>query len=125
MSMHSEMSIIMDDFMDDLSFKDDKDNLIENDSDKSYYIGKGEFILKQLREDKKNYPENYFHFLNSFLREFKDLSEDKKKILKEVMCLKEEVKIVEKKVVNNSTKNNNKKPKLNMGKNNNFNYDDY
>ena len=41
------------------------------------------------------------------------------------MCLKEEVKIVEKKVVNNSTKNNNKKPKLNMGKNNNFNYDDY
>lgn len=122
MAMHSEMSIIMEDFMDDLTFKDDENNLIESNSDKSYYIGKGEFILKQLRRDKKNYPENYFHFLSSFLRDFKDLPQDKQKILKETMCIQDTVKVVEKKVVVNQNKKNNK-PKLNMS--NNFNYDDY
>ena len=119
--MHSEMSIIMEDFMDDLTFKDDQNNLIESNSEKSYYIGKGEFILKQLREDKKNYPENYFNFLSSFLRDYKDLPQDKQKILKEIMCIQDTVKIVEKKVVVNQNKKNTK-PKLNMG---NMNYDDY
>jgi hypothetical protein len=121
MAMNSEMSIIMEDFMDDLTFKDDENNLIESNSDKSYYIGKGEFILKQLRGDKKNYPDNYFHFLSSFLRDFKDLPQDKQKILKETMCIQDIVKVVEKKVIVNQ-KNKNNKPKLNMG---NMKYDDY
>ena len=88
-------SIIMEDFMDDLTFKDDENNLIESNSDKSYYIGKGEFILKQLRGDKKNYVMKII-FISSFLRDFKDLPQDKQKILKETMCIQDTVKVVEK-----------------------------
>jgi hypothetical protein len=124
MSLNSEMNIIMDDFMDDLTFKDDDDSKIEQGCDKSYYIGRGEFISKQLREDKLNYPDNYFHFLSSFLRDFKDLPEDKKIFLKETMCIEEKVKIVEKKVIVNQKTKNNNTPTLNMG-HSKLSYDDY
>ena len=60
--MESEMDIIMDDFVDHLSFDNDEDSKIAEGEDKNYYIAKGEFILKQL-DDK----DNYFHFLSSIL----------------------------------------------------------
>ena len=129
MSMVTEMGIIMEDFSDDIVFDDNDDNMIDQDKDKSYYIGRGEFILKQLQGDKKKYPENYFHFLSSFLKDFKDLPEDKKIFLKETMGIEDKVKVKEPLVVKGKNKkdnNKNNKPKLNMGNSaNKHNYDDY
>lgn len=119
--MDTEMDIIIDDFMDDLVFSREEEEKIEKNKEKQYYIGKGEYMLKQLREDKRNYEDNYFHFLSSILKDFNCLTEDKKSFLKETMCIQDTVKVVEKKVVVNQNKKNNK-PKLNMG---NMKYDDY
>ena len=127
MSMVTEMGIIMDDFAGDLSFEYDDDNMVDKDQDKSYYVGRGGFILKQLQDDKEKYPENYFHFLSSFLKDFKNLPEDKKIFLKETMCIEDKVKVIEKEPFVLVKKNKNKtKPKLNMGYSaNRHNYDDY
>ena len=125
MSMVTEMGIIMDDFVGDLSFDGNDDDMIDQDRDKSYYIGKGGFILKQLQGDKEKYPENYFHFLSSFLKDFKNLPEDKKIFLKETMGIEDKVKIIEKEPFVVVKKNNKTKPKLNMGSANKNNYDDY
>ena len=113
------MDIIMDDFVDHLSFDNDEDSKIEEGEDKNYYIAKGEYILKQL-DDK----DNYFHFLSSILKKFKDLPEDKKIFLKETMCIEDKVKIVEKKIIVQPKKTN-QKPKLNGYSANRHNYDDY
>jgi len=126
MSMVTEMGIIMDDFAGDLSFEYDDDNMINQGQDKSYYVGRGGFILKQLQDDKEKYPENYFHFLSSFLKDFKDLPEDKKIFLKETMGIEDKVKVKRPLVVKGKKDNKNNKPKLNMGNSaNKHNYDDY
>ena len=117
--MDSEMDIIMDDFVDHLSFDNDEDSKIAEGEDKNYYIAKGEFILKQL-DDK----DNYFHFLSSILKKFKDLPEDKKIFLKETMCIEDKVKIVEKKIIVQPKKTN-QKPKINGYSANKHHYDDY
>ena len=118
--MESEMDIIMDDFVDHLSFDNDEDSKIEEGiEDKNYYIAKGEYILKQL-DDK----DNYFYFLSSILKKFKDLPEDKKIFLKETMFIEDKVKIVEKKIIVQPKKTN-QKPKLNGYSANRHNCDDY
>ena len=118
--MESEMDIIMDDFVDHLSFDNDEDSKIEEGiEDKYYYIAKGEYILKQL-DDK----DNYFYFLSSILKKFKDLPEDKKIFLRETMFIEDKVKIVEKKIIVQPKKTN-QKPKLNGYSANRHNYDDY
>ena len=117
--MDSEMDIIMDDFIDHLSFNKDEDSKITEGEDKNYYIAKGEFILKQLND-----KDNYFHFLSSILKNFKDLSEDKKVFLKQIMCIEDKVKIVEKKIIVQPKKTN-QKPKLNGYSANRHYYDDY
>ena len=113
------MDIIMDDFVDHLSFNKDEDSKIAEGEDKNYYIAKGEFILKQLND-----KDNYFHFLSSILKNFKDLPEDKKVFLKQTMCIEDKVKIVEKKIIVQPKKKN-QKPKLNSYSANRHHYDDY
>jgi hypothetical protein len=117
MSKDAEMKLIIDDFMDDISFNNEGESNIKKNKEKSYYIGKGIFILNQLQEDTDNFNDNYFNFLSSILKDFKGLSGDNQKSLKEIMCIEDKIKIVEKKVFVQEKKKN-KKPKLN-------NYDDY
>jgi hypothetical protein len=117
MSTHAEMELIMEDFMGDISFVNEDENNIETNKEKSYYIGKGIFILNQLQEDTDNFNDNYFNFLSSILKDFKGLSFDKQQSLKEIMCIEDKIKIVEKRVIIQEKKKD-KKPKIN-------NYDDY
>ena len=108
--MESEMDLILNDFEDHLTFNKDDD--IEKNKDKNYYLAKGEYLLKQLEN-----KENYFHFLSSILKNFKYLSEDKKIFLKETMCIQDQIKIVEKEKIIYKEKKI-KKQKIN-------NYEDY
>jgi len=87
------------------------DSIMNNDEPKEYYIGKAEFILKQLND-----TGNYYEFLKIILKKYNTLNENQKKELIELMNIPKREKIVEKvKIVYKENKS--KKPKIN-------NYDD-
>lgn len=89
------------------------DDIIEEDKEDSYYIGKAENILKQMPNN-----DNYFHFLITMLKRYHDLDTDKKEIINNMILIQEiptEMPKVKAKV---NTSKKNKKPKLNT-------YDDY
>ena len=87
------------------------DSIMNKDEPKEYYIGKAEFILKQLDNDI-----NYFEFLKTIMKKYHTLDQLKKNEIIEFMNIPERVKIVEK--VKTVYKEKKSKPKLN-------NYDDY
>jgi len=105
------MDLILNDFEDHLTFNKDDD--IEKNKDKNYYLAKGEYILKQLEN-----KEHYFYFLSSVLKNFKNLSEDKKIFLKETISIQHQNKIIEKQKIIYKEKKISKPKKLNV-------YDDY
>ena len=83
---------------------------MNNDEPKEYYIGKAEFILKQLNDT------NYYEFLKVIMKNYHTLNDNQKNELIEFMNIPEKVKIVEK--VKTVYKEKKTKPKIN-------NYDDY
>ena len=88
-----------------------QDSILNNDEPKEYYIGKAEFILKQLDDNI-----NYFEFLKIFMKKYHTLTDSQKKELILFMNIPEREKIVIKeKIVYREKKS---KPKIN-------NYDDY
>ncbi len=88
-----------------------QDSILNNDEPKEYYIGKAEFILKQLDDNI-----NYFEFLKIFMKKYHTLTDSQKKELILFMNIPEREKIVIKeKIVYREKKT---KPKIN-------NYDDY
>ena len=87
------------------------DIIMNKDEPKEYYIGKAEFILKQLDNDS-----NYYEFLKVIMKNYHSLDQNKKDEIIEFMNIPERVKIVEK--VKTVYKEKKSKPKLN-------NYDDY
>ena len=88
-----------------------QDSIMNNDEPKEYYIGKAEFILKQLNDNI-----NYFEFLKVMMKKYHELNDNQKKELIEFMNIPEREKIVEKvKIVYKEKKS---KPKIN-------DYDDY
>ena len=87
------------------------DAIMDTDEPKEYYIGKAEFILKQLNDN------NYYEFLKVILKKYHELEQTNKDEIIEFMNIPEKVKIVEKtKIVYKEKKTS--KSKLN-------NYDDY
>jgi len=87
-----------------------QDSIMNNDEPKEYYIGKAEFILKQLNDI------NYFEFLKVMMKKYHELNDNQKQELIEFMNIPEKIKIVEKvKIVYKEKKS---KPKIN-------DYDDY
>ena len=87
------------------------DSIMNKDEPKEYYIGKAEFILKQLDNDI-----NYFEFLKVIMKKYHTLDQTKKNEIIEFMNIPEKIKIVEK--VKTVYKEKQSKPKIN-------NYDDY
>ena len=87
------------------------DIIMNKDEPKEYYIGKAEFILKQLNDNI-----NYFEFLKVILKKYHELNDNQKTELIEFMNIPEREKIIVKeKIVYREKKS---KPKIN-------NYDDY
>lgn len=87
------------------------DSIINKNEPKEYYIGKAEFILKQLDDNI-----NYFEFLKVIMKKYHELNDNQKKELILFMNIPEREKIVIKeKIVYREKKS---KPKIN-------NYDDY
>lgn len=87
------------------------DMIMNNEEPKEYYIGKAEFVLKQLDDNI-----NYFEFLKVILKKYHNLNDNQKAELIEFMNIPEREKIVVKeKIVYREKKS---KPKIN-------NYDDY
>tara|TARA_B110000285_G_scaffold145727_1_gene162708 strand:+ start:2655 stop:2984 length:330 start_codon:yes stop_codon:yes gene_type:complete len=105
MSTISDLEIITDMFCDDTIY-DGEDEILEQ-KPKAYYHGKAIYIKKQLSKD------NYFHFLESFLTDFKELNEQQKGQLKEIMNIQPEI-IIKEKVVNVVKTKKNNKPKVNV-----------
>lgn len=87
-----------------------QDSILDDDEPKEYYIGKAEFILKQLNDT------NYYVFLKVIMKNYHTLNDNQKNELIEFMNIPEKVKIVEK--VKTVYKEKKSKPKIN-------NYDDY
>lgn len=87
-----------------------QDSILNDDEPKEYYIGKAEFILKQLNDT------NYYVFLKVIMKNYHTLNDNQKNELIEFMNIPEKVKIVEK--VKTVYKEKKSKPKIN-------NYDDY
>ena len=87
-----------------------QDSIMNNDEPKEYYIGKAEFILKQLNDT------NYYEFLKVIMKNYHTLNDNQKNELIEFMNIPEKIKIIEKvKIVYKEKKS---KPKIN-------NCDDY
>lgn len=87
------------------------DIIMNKDEPKEYYIGKAEFVLKQLNDNI-----NYFEFLKVIFKKYHELNDNQKSELIEFMNIPEREKIVVKeKIVYREKKS---KPKIN-------NYDDY
>ena len=83
-----------------------QDSILNNDEPKEYYIGKAEFILKQLDDNI-----NYFEFLKVFMKKYHTLTDPQKKELIEFMNIPEKEKIIIKeKIVYKEKKS---KPKIN------------
>jgi len=89
------------------------DDIIEEDKENSYYIGKAENILKQMPNN-----DNYFHFLITMLKRYHNLDTDKKEIINNMILIQEIPTEMPKVKAMVKTSKKNKKPKLN-------NYDDY
>ena len=53
-----------------------QDSIMDNDEPKEYYIGKAEFILKQLDNNI-----NYFEFLKVMMKKYHELNDKQKKEL--------------------------------------------
>ena len=87
------------------------DAIMNVDEPKEYYIGKAEFILKQLNDEN-----NYFEFLKVIMKKYHTIDQNKKNEIIEFMNIPEKIKIVEK--VKTIYKEKKIKPKIN-------NYDDY
>ena len=87
------------------------DSIMNKEEPKEYYIGKAEFILKQLDNDS-----NYYEFLKVIMKNYHSLDQNKKDEIIEFMNIPERVKVVEK--VKTVYREKKTKPKLN-------NYDDY
>jgi hypothetical protein len=84
------------------------DIIMNKDEPKEYYIGKAEFILKQLDDNI-----NYYEFLKIILKKYNTLNENQKAEIIEFMNIPEREKIVEKvKIVYKETKK--KKTKINF-----------
>ena len=83
------------------------DSIMNKDEPKEYYIGKAEFILKQLDNDI-----NYFEFLKTIMKKYHTLDQSKKNEIIEFMNIPEKFKVVEKeKIIYREKKS--KKPKIN------------
>ena len=82
------------------------DIIMNEDEPKEYYIGKAEFILKQLDDNI-----NYFEFLKVFMKKYHTLTNTQKQELIEFMNIPEKEKIIIKeKIVYKEKKS---KPKIN------------
>ena len=68
-----------------------QDSIMNNDEPKEYYIGKAEFILKQLTN-----KDNYFEFLKTIFKKYYTLSETQKLEIIDFLNIPEKIKIVEK-----------------------------
>ena len=88
------------------------DMIMNKDEPKEYYIGKAEFILKQLNDS-----DNYYEFLKVILKKYNNLTENQKKYIIEFLNIPEKEKIVYKEK-NIYKEKKSSKPKFN-------NYDDY
>ena len=106
MSTISDLEILTDMLFDDTIY--DEVDKMEECKPKEYYHGKALYIRKQLTDN-----DNYFYFLESFLKDFNLLSEEQKTRLKEIMHIRPEV-IVKEKLVAPKKKKKNNKPQLNM-----------
>ena len=87
------------------------DAIMDTDEPKEYYIGKAEFILKQLNDN------NYYEFLKVIMKKYHTLDQSNKDEIIEYMNIPEKIKIVEKTKIVYKEKKTSKK-QLN-------NYDDY
>ena len=107
MSTISDLEILTDMLCDNTIY-DEEDKMDDGEQlqPPAYYHGKAMYIKKQLSQ------ENYFHFLESFLTDFKELNEEQKDKLKEIMNIQPVI-IEKKTVVNVGKKKKNNKPKLN------------
>ncbi len=102
----SDLEILTDMLCGDTIY-DEEDKMDEEElQPPAYYHGKAIYIKKQLSQ------ENYFHFLESFLTDFKELSKEQKDKLKEIMNIQPTI-IEKKTVVKAGKKKKNNKPKLN------------
>lgn len=88
------------------------DSILNKNQPKEYYQGKAEFILKQLDNNI-----NYYEFLKVLLKNYKNLNDQQKKNIIELLNIPEKIKIVEKEKIIYKEKNHSK-PKCNY-------YDDY
>lgn len=112
MSRHSDMDLLVD----ALGGLPDENNVysdieVERGKANEYYQGQAEYILQNI-----DTTEHYFHFVNTILKDYSNLTVEQKKIIQDRMgivpVIKETVVIKEKLVYRS------KKPKINS-------YDDY
>lgn len=87
--------------------------IIEKGKEDHYYSSFGIYLLKQFEN-----KEQYYHFLLTILKDFKNLDEDKKKNLMNVMEIFQKPIIQEKIIYKNVKQQKKKKPQLNT-------FDDY
>ena len=106
MSTISDLEILTDMLCDDTIY--DEEDKMEECKPKEYYHGKGLFIRKQLSDS-----DNYFYFLETFLKGFSSLPEEQKTHLKDIMHIRPEI-IVKDKIVVQKPKKKNNKPRLHM-----------
>ena len=83
--------------------------IIEKDKELHYYSSFGIHLLKQFEN-----KEQYYHFLLTILKDFKNFDEEKKKNLKNVMELFDKPIIQEETTYKKTKKQKKKKPILNM-----------
>ena len=76
------MDLVNDLFGDEIDY----DLNLEKCKSKEYYIGKAEYILKELEN-----IEIYFEFLKVFIKNYNKLPEENKQQIKELMNIKKEI----------------------------------
>ena len=103
------MDIINDMFDGHIEYEND----IEQGQPKEYYIGKAEYILSNLEN------ENYYEFMKVICRNFNQLDKSQQANVKEIMGIKDNVKIIEKEKIIYREK------KVQKPKGYSANYDDY
>jgi hypothetical protein len=81
------MDLINDLFGDEIDY----DLNLEKGKNKEYYIGKAEYILKELED-----INIYFEFLKVFVKNYNKLPEENKQQIKEIMNIKKEIVIKDK-----------------------------
>ena len=83
--------------------------IIEKDKELHYYSSFGIHLLKQFEN-----KEQYYHFLLTILKDFKNLDEEKKKNLMNVMEIFQKPIIQEKIIYKQAKQQRKKKPQLNI-----------